>query len=330
MSYKPAVGPASERTAAIANGTRAWLSSLLEKSDDRTEASVNNLCHILVASWICDAVLSESASATFPEIARHVARLLNASEGPDCLGDLKPTLRLIVEILFSSQGLDAGPFRQFFNQSVSLLKRLDPARDPDLALADKRTLLHHAGILPPPKSPFADSLPMSPDRFRLSASSGEVEALTFQLEYLTGWGTQPVNAGLIEPWLGEFVGGLVVHRLRNYDLISAARLLRLHGYLAASGITSRREDLYDAFCIHCQPRGPFGWYGPESAALRQASPCMREEMEFYLVTTLECLWTLAERSGRWRLFAAIPHWVAPGHLAGAQRREQEVLVSARH
>ncbi len=317
MSYKSAV-TASDRTAAIARGARAWLWSLLEKARDDNEASVSNLCHILVASWICEEMLSEFVPTKFPETARHVARLLNSSEITDRMDGVKPTLRLLIEILLSSQGLEAEPFRRFLNQSVSILRSDDLALELDPSLEDKRILLHRAGILPGSAVPSVNSTQMMSDQFRLSAPAETVDAMTLQLEYLTGWGTRPVDARLLEPWLGEFVGGLVVQRLRNYDLISAARLLRLHGYLAASGITPDRDDLYDALCMHCQAHGPFGWYGPETAALRKVSAVLREEMEFYLVTTLECLWTLAERSGRWRLFGSIPNYVAQEVTANAR------------
>jgi hypothetical protein len=310
MSYKLAVPAGFDRTAEIAEDARAWLSFLLETTRDCDEASVGELCHILIASWICDAMLSECVPATFPEIARHVARLLNASEKTDRMDDVKPTLRLLVETLLCSEGLKVEPFRQFFSQSTSILRR-EPALELDLSFADKRMLLYRAGVLPAPQAPSLDSIQMLSHRFRLSACADTVDALTVQLECLTGWGAQPVDAGVIEPWLGEVISGLVVQRLRNYDLISAARLLRLHGYLAAGDVTPGRDDLYDALCMHRQIRGPFGWYGPETAALRKVNAAMREEMEFYLVTTLECLWTLAERSGRWRLFGSIPHYVAP-------------------
>lgn len=308
MSYRLAVPAGSDRTAAIGEDACVWLSSLLETTRDRNEASVSDLCHILITSWICDAMLSECVPASFPKIARHVARLLNASGKTDRTDEVKPTLRLLVETLLSSLGLKVEAFRQFFSQSTSILRR-EPALELDLSFADKRMLLYRTGVLPAPQAPSLDSIQTLSHRFRLSASAETIEALTLQLECLTGWGAHPVDAGVIEPWLGEVIGGLVVQRLRNYDLISAARLLRLHGYLAASGVTPRRDDLYDALCMHRQAHGPFGWYGPETAALRRVNPAMREEMEFYLVTTLECLWTLAERSGRWRLFGSIPRYV---------------------
>jgi hypothetical protein len=148
------------------------------------------------------------------------------------------------------------------------------------------------------------------DKFRLSASAEVIDALTLQLECLTGWGTRLVDAELIAPSLGEILAGFAVQRLRNYDLIPAARLLRLQEYLVASRIIARRDDLYNVLCMHHRTKGPFGWYGPEAAKLRKLSPVLLEDTEFYLPTTLECLWTLAERSlDGWRLFDKVPLYV---------------------
>ena len=46
-------------------------------------------------------------------------RSLNASENCNYVDNVKPTLKLLVEILLSSEGLGVEPFRQFLIQSVS-------------------------------------------------------------------------------------------------------------------------------------------------------------------------------------------------------------------
>jgi hypothetical protein len=249
-------------------------------------------------------------SASFTEVAQYVARSLNASENCSHIDGVKPTLKLLVEILLSSEGLRVESFRQFLTQSVPILRRADPALETDPSLMDKRILLYSAGILPRYPAASADGVRVLLDKFRLSASSEVIDALTLQLECLTGWGTRLVDAELIAPSLGEILAGFTVRSLRNYDLIPAARLLRLHEYLATSRIIARRDDLYHVLCMHHRTQGPFGWYGPEAAKLRKLSPFLLEDTEFYLPTTLECLWALAERSlDGWRLFDKIPSYV---------------------
>jgi len=269
---------------------------------------------VLIASWIADTMSGRDGakSAGFTEVAHYVARSLNASENSNCIDGVKPTLKLLVEILLSSEGLGVEPFRQFLIQSVSILRRADSALEADPSVMDKRILLYSAGILPRPPAASADGVRVLLDNFRLSASAEVIDALTLQLECLTGWGTRLVDTELIAPSLGEIIAGFAVDRLRNYDLIPAARLLRLHQYLEANRIIATRDDLYDALCMHHRKHGPFGWYGPEAAKLRNLRPVLLEDTEFYLPTTLECLWTLAERSvDGWRLFGKVPPYVLP-------------------
>ncbi len=309
MSYQSATAPTPGRIAGIASSARAWLASLLERIPARGDAAVRALCHVLIASWIADTMAGRdrAKSVGFTEVAQYVARSLNASENWNHIDGVKPNLKLLVEVLLSSEGLGVEPFRQFLTQSVSILRRADPVLEADPSLMDKRILLYSAGILPRPPTASADGVRVLLDKFRLSASAEVIDALTLQLECLTGWGTRLVDAELIPPSLGEILAGFAVQRLRNYDLIPAARLLRLQEYLVASRIMARRDDLYNVLCMHHRPQGPFGWYGPETAKLRKLSPVLLEDTEFYLPTTLECLWTLAERSlDGWRLFEKLP------------------------
>ena len=52
--------------------------------------------------------------------------------------------------------------------------------------------------------------------------------------------------------------------------------------------------------------------GPKLSALQRASPDLHGDVEFLLPTTLEVLWTLAERSRNWRLFSSVSGCVARG------------------
>jgi hypothetical protein len=326
MSHQLAAAPTPERIADIASSARAWLVSLLERIPVRGDVAVRALCHVLIATWIADTIAGKdrAKSANFMDVAQYVARSLNASENSNYIDGVKPTLKLLVEILLSSEGLGVQPFRQFLTQSVSILRRADPVLEADPSLMDKRILLYSADILPRPATASADGPRVLLGNFRLSASKEEIDALTLQLECLTGWGTRLINAKVIAPSLGEIFAGFAVQRLRNYDLISAARLLRLQEYLAANRIIARRDDLYNALCMQHRTHGPFGWYGPEAASLRKLSPVLLEDTEFYLVTTLECLWTLAERSvDGWRLFGRVPRYIAPGGPTSVPRKSTD-------
>lgn len=296
--------------ARIASSVRAWLATLPERIPAHGDSAVRALCHMLIASWIADELAGGDRAkvASFAEVAEYVARSLNALEHCNHVHGLKPTLKLLVALLLSSEGLRVESFHRFLTQSVSVLRRADPVLEADPSLMDKRILLHSAGLVPRPRAASADGMRSLLDKFRLSASAEVVDELTLQLECLTGWGTQLVDAEQIPPSLGEILGGFAVHRFRNHEIIPAARLLRANQYIAASCVAARRDDLYEILCMHHQTHGPFGWYGPEAVELRKLSDVCAET-ELYLPTTLECLWTVAEGSlDGWRLFNKVPRY----------------------
>jgi hypothetical protein len=314
MDYQSHAAPAPERIQGIASSARTWLVSLLERIPAQGDIAARALCHVLIATWIADTMADTDGAkpAGFTEVARYVARSLNAFENSSHIDSVKPTLKLLVEVLLSSEGLEVEPFRQFLSQSASILRRADLVLEADPALMEKRTLLYSAGVLPRPPGVPADGVRVLLNKFRLCASAEVIDGLTLQLECLTGWGTRLVGDEINARSLGEILAGFAVHRLRNYDLISGARLLRLQEYLATDRIIARRDDLYHAICMHHRAHGPFGWYGPEAAKLLKQTSAPLEDTEFYLVTTLECLWTLAERSvDGWRLFGKIPPYGLP-------------------
>jgi hypothetical protein len=300
-----------EHDSSIARDARNWLQALLEQMPVRGQAAVKPLCQILIASWICEQMIADqtknsgSKKVGFSDIAERIAILLNDPKGNIEVLELQPNLLLLATILLFSEGLQVDPFTKFLDHSIAILRRTDSSSDNEWLL-DKRILLHHANILRMSSAPTngAPQLPLY--AFQLSASSEAVESLAQELERQTGWGTLPVEASRVTPpWLGDLIAGLVAQSLRNYDLRSGARLLRLHQYLVAAGAARDRQDLYTALCMHRQSHGPFGWYGPEASALQRASSELHGDLEFLLPTTLEALWTLAERSRCWRLFSSV-------------------------
>jgi hypothetical protein len=317
MEYRSTTAPTPEEIASIAFGARAWLVSLLDRIPLSGDTAVRALCHVLVASWIADTIATRdrSTSADFTRVARYVADSLNASGDCNRVDGVKPTLKLLVNVLLSSEGLEVEAFRQFFDQTVSILRRADRVLHADPSLMDKRIILHRVGLLSRPRTPSVDGLRVLLENFRLSASAEVIDALTLQLECASAWGTRLVDADHVPRALGDILAGFAVQRLREYDLISAARLLRLLEYLAASEIMVRRGDLYAALCVQHRIHGPFGWYGPEFATLRKLTSPLEDvellaDLELHLPTTLECIWTLAETSGNgWRLFDKLPPYV---------------------
>ncbi len=311
----------SKTVAIIGRDAFVWLVSLLDRLPAQGDRTVRALCHVLVASWIADrmAAADEVRSGRFSDVAMEVARLLNAQADSERSDNVKPTLKLIVEVLLASEGLRVESFREFLTETISILRRPEPSLIANRSLMEKRILLNGVGALPSAETPSADGLRELLKDFTLAAPAGVVDAVTLELECLTGWGTRQVDSQQIAPALGDIMAGFAIQQLRLYELIPAARLMRLVEYLTTSGIMARRDDLNHVLWTHHRRHGPFGWYGPEAAKLRQLpSPTDRDrdvlaDAELYLPATLECLWTLAEVSTRgWRLFDRLPAYAHEG------------------
>ena len=316
---RPPNTPTRESLGPIASAARSWLVSLLPRIPPRGTVGTRALCQVLVATWIADAMAPRATetSERFAAVARYVTEALTAPPGRPPIRSVKPTLRLLVALLLSSQGLQVEAFSEFFMQSVAILRRDDARLQIDQSLIDKRLILYRAGLLPEPPAAPPDRVRRLFDDFRLSASSEAIDALTLELECLTGWGTRLLDLEVVTRPLGDLLAGLTVQRLRNYDLISAARVLRLREYVVGGDAAVRRDGLYRELCMHHRAHGPFGWYGPERAGLRAEGPSLADDLDLYLPTTLECLWALAETSaGGWRLFANLPPYTLNSTEAG--------------
>ena len=309
----PALSP--EERDSMARGAQAWLASLSNSIPTRGPRAVSSHCQLLVAYWISDTLTRRrpAGPSRFPEVAQRVARALTMRENGESVERVKPTLKLLVEVLLASEGLEVPPLRQFLTRSVDLLLDTDAIEGADPAFMDKRVLLHSAGLLPEPPTPPADVLLSSLKDFRLPAPTAATDALLLRLECMAGWGTRPVDVDAIQPSLRDVLAGFAVQRLRDYDLVEAARLVRLLEYLDAGTGTARRSDLHRGLlCDNRRTHGPFGWFGPEQAKLPRSHRPWEVDAELYLPTTLECLWALAEISpGGWRLFDSLPSYVVP-------------------
>ena len=77
MRYQSATASAPEQITGIATSARAWLACLVQRIPSHGDAAVRALCHMLIASWITEAITdtNRAESAGFTEIAQRVAPL---------------------------------------------------------------------------------------------------------------------------------------------------------------------------------------------------------------------------------------------------------------
>ncbi|HXO21896.1 MAG TPA: hypothetical protein VOA87_18430, partial [Thermoanaerobaculia bacterium] len=285
-----------------ARRARRWLLAQLDTAAGPA-AHADALHRILLGCALCDVLDDDGTDGALPIVAGRVAAALVAGcleAGPPAA----PALALLGAAILAAQGLFVpslhGP-EGLVSHVAALLATL-PAQDleTELVLAEKRLLLdalgRHAVPVPADLSPalaFARALP-------LAAPAREVEALLLRIEAATAYGTRAAEIAAGDRWIGELLGGLAMRSLRQYDLNLACRTLRSMMYLGGDGGGSL-ADCSRFLCLHQRPEGAFGFFGIEERKLRATMPPgFSVDADLYLPVTVECLWTLAEKTG-WRL-----------------------------
>ncbi len=165
-----------------------------------------------------------------------------------------------------------------------------------VALALLTTALHALGLQPTPE-PADDHGTLELARtFPLAAARQEVEDLASRIHAWTGCGTCPVVLEPADAWIPEMLAGLATHCLRQYNFLTAGKLLRAILYLDGGVV----EEHLGFLCLHQRPEGAFGFLGPEEGKL----PGLEADLDLYLPVTVSCLWALAEGTG-WRLYDSL-------------------------
>jgi hypothetical protein len=165
-----------------------------------------------------------------------------------------------------------------------------------VALALLTTALYAMNLLPAPEpADDHDTLELARS-FPLTATRQEVEDLALSIHAWTAGGTCPVILDPADAWILEMLAGLATHCLRQYNFLTATRLLRAIVYLGGGGV----EEHLGFLVLHQRPEGAFGFLGPEEGKLRDREA----DVDLYLPVTVSCLWALAEGTG-WRLYDSL-------------------------
>lgn len=163
-----------------------------------------------------------------------------------------------------------------------------------VAVAFLVTALHALGLQP--QAAGEDGALELARTFPLTASRQEVEDLAQRIHAWTGCGTLPVSLSPGDAWIPEMLAGLATHCLRQYNFLTAGKLLRAIAYLGGGPV----EEQLGFLCLHQRPEGAFGFLGPEESRL----PDRDADLDLYLPVTVSCLWALAEATG-WRLYDSL-------------------------
>ena len=281
-------------TVSAARRARRWLEGLLEEN-----RRPDDLCRILLGCWLCDSILGEETSA-FPETARRIAaELIILEEEGAAFDELPAALALLAEALLVPGGIAVASLQEF----AAILAEVLPSGE-DAALAEKRLLLHILGFGEEPEPPRGDGALELVRTLPLSATREEIEDLALRLHAWTGYGTRPVTLSPADAWIPEMLAGLATHCLRQYNFMTATRLLRAMLYLGGGGV----EEHLGFLVLHQRPEGAFGFLGPEEGKLRGRADAegFSADRDLYLPVTVNCLWALAEGAGTgWRLYGSL-------------------------
>lgn len=224
--------------------------------------------------------VAERAGSRSATVGDHVLAVREAVSS----GDFDPydyDARLVLQCgaAMRKHGIRCEPLEHFAAEAAETLRSIEvvPAR---LAGA---ALLLSAGTLAP------DPLPPPGPAALLRADAAALRQLCSTIESLTGFGTRPLPpawATALTPTLPV----LLLHKLREYDLVLGASLLRSVCYLRLPA----DEDIgyaTDFLVSQQQADGRYGYYARE---LEHCPELRDPDRELYLPVSITVLWALAE------------------------------------
>jgi len=163
-----------------------------------------------------------------------------------------------------------------------------------------RLLLNGMGLSPPPIVVLQSDVVRKRQAPPLSAGTEAIDEWLSSLEAVSAHGTRDVELGAERGWMEDLLGGFSVAALRKYDLVLAVRLLRamIHFGLGEGYV----DDGLSFLLLQQRQAGSFGMFGPEESIL---PPDYAVETALELQVTVDCVWTICEGMGHWRLYKSL-------------------------
>jgi hypothetical protein len=286
----------TDRVAAVRRDAE-WLVGLLERTGATAPAVASG---VLVGTWLCAAVDPEIASSV-PIVAGCVADLLGGAERFETA---PPGLILTAHALLRRTRHDVPGMAMFVEQVSAVLAARPPiSAAADLALCEKRVLLHRLGLAAPPLLLAPAQARSIVDGLTLRPTAEQLTAAVLAAESSTGHGTVDTGADGDPSTVLE---RHAVRRFRSGELATGCFLVRAAHHLRPVA-ADRAEEFADHLLLQQRPDGGYG----DLLGVREHAVDLDLDLRLHLPTTLTCLWTLAELYTDFRLYRSV------GATAGA-------------
>ena len=277
--------------------SRAWLLETGHAALDRSGGSLRDALRALLGVAICERALCGPACA-YPSgdlrlLASSVRQRLAADQQRGIFQplDYDPKLLLLCGHALSASSTPSTVLDDYARALAGALRHC-PSAQVAGHLAGERLLLAFLGYLDAPARPAAWSGTISFDHV-VTTGLPQIRAVCGQIAASTACGTASVRMPpQARAALHAALPVVMLHTLRQYDLVTGALMLRSLNYLSARRSRSIRCAI-SFLQAQQQPDGRFGYLAMEASRV-EAALGLDPEVELYLPVTVSCLWALAE------------------------------------
>jgi hypothetical protein len=283
-----------------------WLEQLMGARNAEYMRRPEALAMLLMDEWICHALMPAASGHSHAQFVAQVGESLLA-QGLTMQTDwarTPPLLKFVAAALLRRQGVGLAVLDDYVQAAAQVLAqqaRKNPA--PDAALIEKQLALHQMRLHPHPTALKDSALLQFHRSWLLTDSAEKVNDLMLQVNAHTLYGLRPPSQDVWDSQLLHLLPLLASSFLRRYNLSTGCKLLRSALYLGADDLIT--HTCIDFLLLHQRAEGAFGFAG---VALQSDADVEGQSPEpvsaLYLPLALECVWTLAESTGRWSLMKA--------------------------
>ena len=286
-----------------------WLLSLVEPGEVQTQ--LPTLLNILIGCWICEKGLSaDPGSRGSRATADSVLASLNfrSQEGEQFLALLNCDA---ASVLLSAGILRAREKKtEVLDRFVRLVastmsEHVTPSDLRDTGLFATRFLLSRLQLGPVPARRTISECTYLRDPRLIHADASTIRNVADGIAEYTNFGETLSDPNpIVIADIRMALRVLMIYYLRNYNLEMGCLIQRAINYLTPTVVDCDIEAIR-FILLQQQPNGCFGFLAPEIYRMR-ATECITNDIDIYLLTTISCLWSIAETTQKeFKLFTSV-------------------------